>query len=78
MQCGRNKKYNLDQLKIWLIVASLIASTMYEEALTPPRGVYQIRVGDNNWNITSFNSTISPLESGKGEFDVQLPKEYHT
>lgn len=58
------------------LVNSRVSYCIYHVwALTPHGGVYQIRVGDNNWNITSFNSTIAPLESGKGEFDVQLPKQ---
>lgn len=52
-----------DQRNIWLLVGTLIATTMFESALTPPGGVYQISAGDSNLNITSSNSTISTLEN---------------
>jgi hypothetical protein len=72
MRKQKQKNTIKDQLNICLIVASLIASTMDESALTPAGGVYQIRASDNNLNPRksrvsySFNSTIfTPRNVGK-------------
>ncbi|KEH42019.1 ankyrin repeat protein [Medicago truncatula] len=56
-----------EQRNIWLIVAALIATTMYESALTPPGGVYPSSAGDNSLNITSSNSTISSTQGNVGK-----------
>ncbi|RHN66642.1 putative ankyrin repeat-containing domain, PGG domain-containing protein [Medicago truncatula] len=52
-----------EERNAWLVVATLIATTMYESTLSPPGGVYQISADDNNLNITSSNSTISTLKN---------------
>jgi hypothetical protein len=56
-----------EQRNIWLIVAALIATTMYESALTPPGGVYPSSAGDNSLNIDSSNSTISSTQGNVGK-----------
>ncbi|KAJ1395069.1 PGG domain [Sesbania bispinosa] len=43
-----------EQRNALLIVAALVATAPYQSALSPPSGVYQANVGDNNVNITSL------------------------
>jgi len=56
-----------EQRSTWMVVATLVATTTYQSALTPIGGVYQVNASDNNVNITSSNSTISstPRNAGK-------------
>jgi len=62
-----------EQRNALLIVAALIATTMYESVLTPPGGLYQISAGDNNLNITSSNSTIStPKNVGRSVLPITV------
>jgi hypothetical protein len=51
----------------WLIIATLVATAIYQSGLSPPGGIYQVSAGDDNGvNITSSNSTISaPGNAGK-------------
>ena len=37
----------------WLIVATLVATSTYQSALSPPGGVYQVNASEDNMNITS-------------------------
>ncbi|XP_058752379.1 ankyrin repeat-containing protein BDA1-like [Vicia villosa] len=46
----------------WLIAATLVATAMYQSALSPPGGIYQVNAFDDSdlkKNMTSSNSTIS-------------------
>ncbi|AET02365.1 putative ankyrin repeat-containing domain, PGG domain-containing protein [Medicago truncatula] len=66
-----------EQRNIWLIVATLIATAMYQSVLSPPGGVYQISAGDNNLNITSSNSTIStPKNVGRSVLSGYLFSQF--
>ncbi|RHN41590.1 putative ankyrin repeat-containing domain, PGG domain-containing protein [Medicago truncatula] len=60
-----------EERNTWLVVATLIATTMFESTLSPPGGFYQISSDDNNLNITSSNSTISTLKNvGKSVLSI--------
>jgi len=50
-----------EQRNSLLIVATLVATAIYQSVLSPPGGVYQVNASDKNLNITSSNSTISTL-----------------
>ncbi|RHN41245.1 putative ankyrin repeat-containing domain, PGG domain-containing protein [Medicago truncatula] len=56
-----------EQRNSWLIVATLVATAIYQSGLSPPSGIYQVSASDGNGvNITSSNSTIStPGNAGK-------------
>lgn len=56
-----------EQRNTWLIVATLVATAIYQSGLSPPGGIYQVSAGDTNTNITSSNFTISahPGNAGK-------------
>ena len=47
-----------EERNTWLVITTLIATTMYESTLSPPGGLYQISADNNNLNITSSNSTL--------------------
>jgi len=50
----------------WLIVATLVATAIYQSGLSPPGGIYQVSAGDDNGVNISSNSTIStPRNVGK-------------
>ncbi|XP_045790327.1 ankyrin repeat-containing protein BDA1-like [Trifolium pratense] len=65
--CSLRMNISEEQHNTWLIVATLVATSVYQSALSPPGGVYQANASsDNNVNITSSNSTISnPGNAGK-------------
>jgi hypothetical protein len=55
-----------EERNTWLIVATLVATSAYQSALSPPGGIYQANASDNFVNTTSSNSTIStPGNAGK-------------
>jgi len=56
----------VEQRNTWLIVATLVATAIYQSGLSPPGGIYQVSASDTNHNITSSNITIStPGNTGK-------------
>jgi hypothetical protein len=56
-----------EQRNTWLIVVTLVVTSTFQAALSPPGGVYQVNASDNNnASILSSNSTIStPKNAGK-------------
>lgn len=58
------KDISEEQRNAFLIVATLIATTTYQSALSPPGGVYQGNAGDYNNNAKNTTSLISK-EVGK-------------
>jgi len=62
-----NRNISEEQRNTWLIVATLVATAIYQSGLSPPGGIYQVSASDENGvNIASSNSTIStPGNAGK-------------
>ncbi|WJX87950.1 hypothetical protein P8452_70084 [Trifolium repens] len=55
-----------EQRNTWLIVVTLVVTSTFQAALSPPGGVYQVNASENNASIISSNSTIStPKNAGK-------------
>ncbi|XP_058746060.1 ankyrin repeat-containing protein BDA1-like [Vicia villosa] len=76
------KNISEEERNSWLIAATLVATAMYQSALSPPGGIYQVSASDDNhvnntmtsswWNSTNISTNAGHSILSGPEFSVFL------